>query len=265
MGMGFDFGQNWLEFSQRALTPERAEQALMDFGELTNGIKIKGKSFLDIGFGQGLSLLAAARIGANVVGNDINEKCIEALEHSASCFPEINLGDIPIVIGSILDKTVVSELRGKSRNGSGFDIVHSWGVLHHTGAMRKAMRNAAGLVSPGGHMVVALYNEHWTSPIWRWVKSLYTRSPASTRKLLIGFFFPVVWTAKLSVTRNNPKRQKRGMDFYYDLVDWIGGYPYEYISIEKVESLFALLGFRKIKMKPCDVPTGCNEFVFQKE
>lgn len=262
--MDFDFGQNWSDFSRIALTPEKAQSALSEFTDLTRDIDISGKSFLDIGFGQGLSLLSAAALGAKVVGNEINTKCIEAIEVSSQYFPEISLSDISIVIGSILDKTVVDEIKRESPNGYGFDIVHSWGVLHHTGAMRDAIRNAAALVSPGGYFILALYNRHWTSPIWTWIKTLYNKSPAPIRKLLIRFFYPIVWTAKLFVTRKNPKRQSRGMDFYYNLVDWIGGYPYEYISIDKVDSVIKELGFKKINTKPCQVPTGCNEFVFQK-
>jgi SAM-dependent methyltransferase len=82
--MQFDFGSNWIAFSRRALTPEKVELARRDFTRLLKGIDLKGKSFLDIGFGQGLSLLLAQEAGAHVFGNDINPKCRVALANSTS-------------------------------------------------------------------------------------------------------------------------------------------------------------------------------------
>jgi 2-polyprenyl-6-hydroxyphenyl methylase/3-demethylubiquinone-9 3-methyltransferase len=71
--------------------------------------------------------------------------------------------------------------------------------------------------------------------------------------------------AKLIVTRKNPfKKQKRGMSFYYDVIDWVGGYPYEYADKDEVINYVEKLGFKCIKLVKPLVPTGCNEFVFQK-
>ena len=83
----FDFGENWREFSENALTPERVSQARLDFHELTEGIVFSDKSFLDIGFGQGLGLMSAAAMGANVTGCDINPKCAQVLESNRGQFP----------------------------------------------------------------------------------------------------------------------------------------------------------------------------------
>lgn len=67
------------------------------------------------------------------------------------------------------------------------------------------------------------------------------------------------------ITRRNPKEMTRGMDFYYNVVDWVGGYPYEYATISEIDNLLNKLGFRCIKKIPAQVPTGCNEFVFKKD
>jgi 2-polyprenyl-6-hydroxyphenyl methylase/3-demethylubiquinone-9 3-methyltransferase len=260
--MQFDFGQNWIEFSKQALTPEKVEQARRDFSYLFSGIDLGGTTFLDIGFGQGLGLIAAQKAGARVFGSDINPKCREALALSASVL-NISL-DIPVVIGSILDPVVVSRIAGLIAPHGTFSIVHSWGVLHHTGNMKKAIENAASLVDAGGYFVLAIYNRHWTSPVWRFVKWLYCASPHAVRAALIRLFFPIIAAAKFCVTGKNPFRKNRGMDFRYDVIDWIGGYPYEYASRKELESLLAPLGFRCIKFEPAEVPTGCNEFVFVK-
>src|SRR3954453_21753155 len=216
----FDFGKNWEEFSEHALTPAGVDQARRDFAALLEGIPLRDRSFLDIGFGQGLSLLLAASAGARAIGCDVNPLCVEVIEQNrARFFPELAAQEIPVVTGSILDPEVIEKLRALAPDQSrrSFDVVHAWGSLHHTGAMTKSVRMAAPLVAPDGCFIVALYARHWSSPLWRIVKRLYARGGRTLRRLLIGLFYPVVYIAKWLVTRRNPSRQERGMDFYYDL------------------------------------------------
>jgi 2-polyprenyl-6-hydroxyphenyl methylase/3-demethylubiquinone-9 3-methyltransferase len=262
-GVQFDFGQNWREFARVALTRERVDRALQEFAELLAGVPLANAAFLDVGFGQGLVLLAAARNRARVVGCDINPKCRDALASSATWFPDVAAGAIPIVEGSILDDGVVAALRAASPNGDGqFDVVHSWGVLHHTGDMRRAIRNAASLVRPSGHFVLAIYNRHWSSPAWSAVKSVYCRSPRWLQRGLVAVLKPIIWLAKLLVTGRNPERQERGMDFHYNVIDWVGGHPYEYASVGELRAQVEALGFECLRWRAAEVPTGCNEFVF---
>lgn len=259
----FDFGENWKEFSEHALDPEHYDQARTHFAELTAGIPLTGRSFLDIGFGQGLSLLCAGSAGARIHGLDINPKCREVFLANArlleSSAPAL---DAEIAVGSILDPGSRAKVRAWAPEG--FDIVHSWGVLHHTGAMWEAIENAAALAAPGGHFILAIYNRHWTSPAWRLIKRAYVTSPKPMRALLNWLFVPIIYIAKFAVTRHNPSKTKRGMDFYYDVVDWIGGYPYEYASRDEIERFVVGLGFTRIRFAPAVVPTGCNEFVFRR-
>jgi 2-polyprenyl-3-methyl-5-hydroxy-6-metoxy-1,4-benzoquinol methylase len=256
----FDFGQNWIDFSRHALTPEKVEQARHDFLRLFAGIPLNGKSFLDIGFGQGLNLLFAQEAGARIFGNDINPKCEEALRLTASVL-RAN-GNVPVVMGSFLDAGVRSRIAALNEPARKFAIVHSWGVLHHTGGMRAAIQNAASLVDDDGHLVLAIYNRHWSSRTWLLVKWVYGSSPSWFRPLLTGFFYPIIAGAKFCVTGKNPFRKNRGMDFYYDVVDWIGGYPYEYATRQEIESIVQPLGFSCVRYEAAEVPTGCNEFVF---
>ncbi len=258
----FDFGKNWEEYSQGALNENLVSQAQVDFAELFDGLSLEGKTFLDIGFGQGLSLLCAAELGAKVVGCDIHPTCVPVLRSNARLFPNVAGGDIPVVVGSILDGKTSEKLR--TLNDGGFDIVHSWGVLHHTGDLRRALRVAIDLVIPEGYLVVAVYNRHWSSPVWRWIKQLYCRLPQAGKRVMIALFYPIIWTAKLAVTRKDPTRKERGMDFYYDVVDWVGGYPYEYASVAEMQAQTGELGLECVRHLPPSVPTGCNEFVFKK-
>jgi len=259
--MQFNFGQNWKEFSAHALTNEKMDAARNDFSELIEE-DISGKTFLDIGFGQGMSLLLATERKAITFGCDINPICKEVLEHNkTNYFSHLRQNQIPVVVGSVLEKPVVEEIKKMIPNGK-FDIVHSWGVLHHTGNMTLAIENAASLVKENGILVLALYNRHWTSSTWLFIKWFYCKSPVFLQKLMIGVFYPIIWLAKFLVTGKNPKKQQRGMDFFYNIIDWVGGYPYEYESIEETKKRMQHLGFECMKAITAEVPTGCNEFVF---
>ena len=55
--------------------------------------------------------------------------------------------------------------------------MYSWGVLHHTGAMWKALENASTLVRPGGLLFIALYNNQGgASRRWKIIKRTYNDS-----------------------------------------------------------------------------------------
>ncbi len=262
----FDFGQNWEDYSRKSLDLEKVRQAKSDFERLFSGIPLENRSFLDIGFGQGLSLLSAASNGARCLGVDINARCLQVLgENRKAFFPEIPDEQIGRVQGSILDPELIRKLQVDSRAKEGqFDIVHSWGVLHHTGSMLQAIRNSATLVAGQGHLVLAIYQRHWSSAPWKCIKFLYNKSPAIGRRFFIWLFYPSIYLAKWIVTRENPKNKNRGMDFYHDVVDWVGGYPYEYADRAEITYFLKELGFDLIGFHPPTAPTGCMEFVFRK-
>jgi 2-polyprenyl-6-hydroxyphenyl methylase/3-demethylubiquinone-9 3-methyltransferase len=265
MGPQFNFGRNWRDFSQYALSPERIEQARKDFDDLLAGVARKERSFLDIGFGQGLTLLLAASDGAAVVGCDINPLCADVLkENKKRYFPELDGENIPVIVGSILEESVVQKLRAAAPGGGGvYDIVHSWGVLHHTGNMQLAIQLTASLVRPGGNLVLAIYARHWSSSAWRAIKYSYVHSPALVQKILVGAFYPIIYVAKWLVTRSRPKKKARGMDFFYDVIDWVGGYPYDYATADEIVKTMQALGFELERMIASEVPTGCNQFIFR--
>lgn len=255
LAIRFDWGANWLDYA-RHLTPSQIARAREDFRTLFDGIDLSSKRFLDIGFGQGLALYLAQEMGAKAEGIDLDGGNQRAVAETSKHFPGVARPQT--MIASILNSTFVEQ-----RIGS-YDIVHSWGVLHHTGDMNTAVSNAASMVKPGGFLVIAIYNAHWSSPLWVHIKRSFNRLSPMGQKAMVAAFCPVVITAKGVFTRQNPlKKRRRGMDFYHDLVDWVGGYPYEYASVEKIcgslESTFEV-----VHVNRAEVPTGCNEFVFRR-
>ena len=136
--------------------------------------------------------------------------------------------------------------------------------LHPTGNIQRALHNAALLVADSGHLMVAIYNQHWSSPIWRFIEWFFNKSPEPTRKLPIWVFFLVTLFMKWLVTRQDPKIKRHGMDFYYDLIDWIGVYPYKYANPERIRSIASDLGFDRLRLIQPKVPTVSNELEFAK-
>lgn len=256
----FAFGKNWQAYVRNALTTENVSRARQDFQAFFSDIDLQGKTFLDIGFGQGLALFFAQEMGANVLGIDSDADNFDALKTTAGMFAHCEFPNVRIV--SILDESFLQE---QLQTGQ-FDIVHSWGVLHHTGNMFKAIYHSAKLVKAGGFLMLAIYNKHWSSPLWRWIKWSYNVSPAVVQHLLIYSFYPIIYAAKWIVTRDNPRKMTRkGMDFFYNVIDWVGGYPYEYADIAVIRKFVCRESFVCLRSIPAHVPTGCNQFVFKKQ
>jgi 2-polyprenyl-6-hydroxyphenyl methylase/3-demethylubiquinone-9 3-methyltransferase len=256
----FDFGQNWDEFSKNALKQKNIEQAIEGFSRLISNSELENKTFIDIGFGQGLSLLLATKLGATTIGVDINPKCKKVLEYNRNLFPEIKDTEIKVIVGSILDNAVIEEIKTVQ---SRYDIVHSWGVLHHTGDMWKAIEVCSSLVNTNGKLIIAIYNKHWSSKFWWFIKLIYNYSPKLIRKMMIYFFYLIIIIAKFFVTFRNPLKNQRGMNFYYNVIDWVGGYPYQYASENEIIEFLKKKGFKLLKFFKSQVPTGCYEYVFE--
>ncbi|MFZ4663023.1 MAG: class I SAM-dependent methyltransferase [Caldilineaceae bacterium] len=267
-GERFQFGANWQRFLT-TLTEERIVEAVVSLKEWLGVETLQGQRFLDIGSGSGLFSLAAKRLGATVYSFDYDPQ-------SVACTQELKRRFFPqdatwtIVEGSILDEAFVQSL-------GQFDIVYSWGVLHHTGQMWQALANAGQLVAPNGKLFIAIYNDQGSwSRRWKKLKAWYNRLPAAARPLFAlavmgGREAKFILIALVRFNLGDYIRTwtaygqgSRGMSKWHDLIDWIGGYPFEVAKPEEIFAFYYERGFTLAKLKTCGGGVGCNEFVFVK-
>jgi SAM-dependent methyltransferase len=253
----FAFGKNWDDFSRR-LQYEDYLAAKESLKKLVPDLQ--DKTFLDVGSGSGLFSIAASALGAKkVLGFDFDQDSISAsqkiLETVSQWDSDIKKDTIEFRIESILNEDISVKQH---------DIVYSWGVLHHTGDMYTAFENIKNLVAEKGTLVLAIYNKHFTSPVWKLIKYTYIKSPNFIKKVLIFLIMLIKFPVVLVISRRNPFKKRRGMHFYTDIVDWVGGYPYEYASVSEVTDFFEARGFKLVKLNKTKGFTGCNEFVFEK-
>ncbi len=261
----FGFGENWREFLRR-LDDDRVGEAEQSLKTLLDCRRFDGMSFLDIGSGSGLFSLAARRLGARVRSFDYDRNsvaCTASLRDRF--FPDDQ--DWAVERGSILDAKYVAAL------GS-FDVVYSWGVLHHTGAMYDAIRQAATRVKPGGLFAIALYRKTRLCWAWKIEKRWYTQASPPAQKRARGVYAAAFRAACLLRGRSYASyvanyRSNRGMDFHNDLHDWMGGYPYESITPSDVDTTMRGLGFRHLRsvVRPLEsgvFGSGCDEYCYQR-
>ena len=263
----FEFGKNWSRFLA-VLDDTRIAKAEESLSRMLEVEHLNGKRFLDIGSGSGLFSLAARRLGAEVHSFDYDPSSVACTKVLRRRYFS---GDDRWVIeeGSALDKSYLASLRT-------FDVVYSWGVLHHTGQMWQAMENVCPLVAPGGQLFIALYNDMGSqSSRWRYIKRTYNRLPRSLR---VPFTLAVIAPGEAkSVLRSfltlqpdqylkswTQYNQRRGMSRWHDIVDWVGGYPYEVARPEEVFNFCKERGFTLTRLRCGGVGLGCNEFVFAK-
>jgi 2-polyprenyl-6-hydroxyphenyl methylase/3-demethylubiquinone-9 3-methyltransferase len=254
----FAFGKNWKNFLS-VVNEDRIAEATARLSEVLGDLR--GKSFLDVGSGSGIHSLAAVRLGASRVHSfDYDPQSVACTREMMKRFaPSANW---TVEQGSILDEDYVRSL-------GQFDIVYSWGVLHHTGNMWKALEFVA--IPSVEKLMVAIYHDQgWKSRFWQSYKRAYNRRSKPVQWLMevlvLGWAWgkPFVRRPRQTMARWKNYIRYRGMSPWYDIVDWAGGYPFEVAAPEKLVSFFVQRGFT---LEHSEIRGGgnCNDLVFRRK
>lgn len=255
----FEFGENWQSFLA-SIQDDQIQQAYAAMIEFIGIENLKDCTFLDIGCGSGLHSLAAVMAGASRVLS------IDYDPFSVKSSQELKAAKAPTAAWEIRQGDILSDASLQTLQT--YDLVYSWGVLHHTGAMWKAIENSLTLVKPQGRFQLAIYNRHWTSPIWKIIKAIYVHSPKFLQTMELGLY-AVLDILRMLAHGRNPVRvirtykKDRGMRWLINLRDWLGGYPYEYASAAEIIAFVTARHFALLKSVPNE-GTGCSEFLFQR-
>jgi len=265
----FAFGKNWAEYAAKISDTQitHAQQCLCN---LVGNTSLRSKRFLDIGSGSGVHVLAAINLGATeVVAMDIDPDSVATTQ-------------------ALLEKHANPKVQWQSKHASvfdlspaeigNFDVVYSWGVLHHTGQMVRAIRTAADLVAKDGLFVFALYRRVLMDPFWKFEKRWYAKASLRSQRRAQAIFI-VLSRLRMRLTGHKfddmvaQYTNSRGMDYFHDIHDWLGGFPYESISTTEVAALMADLGFSPVRIIAQPVTflsrlgllgSGCDEFVYRR-
>ena len=261
----FAFGDNWRAYLAR-LDAGRTAEAEKSLQGLLGCERLDGSTFLDIGSGSGLFSLAARRLGARVHSFDHDAE-------SVACTAMLKERYAPddaswtVERGSVLDRDYLAGL-------GTYDTVYAWGVLHHTGAMREAVRKAAALVRSGGTFAFALYRKTPSCGAWRLEKRWYARANPSAQRRARALYVTLMRLYYRLRGRDfaayvSGYVSKRGMDFAHDVHDWLGGYPYQSIAPAAVAEIMTSLGFEHVRsvILPRSLGvfgSGCDEYVYRR-
>jgi 2-polyprenyl-3-methyl-5-hydroxy-6-metoxy-1,4-benzoquinol methylase len=271
----FAFGQNWRRFldtvdEQRIADAQSSLQALLHRADLDQ------QRFLDAGCGSGLFSLAAVRMGALVTSFDADDDSVACAHELKRRYCDA-AAPWTIETGTLLDAQFLRSL-------GEFDVVYCWGVVHHTGRMWEAIDNLLPCVAEEGVLVLSIYNDQlYVSRAWAGVKQIYQRLPRLLRPLLVAAVGAALFVKRLLMTLvasaarvlllRNPlvpfanwmrEAQARGMHGWYDLTDWVGGWPFE---VARPETVFRYLRDRGVQLQELTTSTGhgCNEFLFVRQ
>ena len=108
----------------------------------------KGAKVLEIGCGTGTDLLQFLAAGANAFGIDLSNRSVDLAKERLRLF------------GFDRGRVLVADAESLPFPDGSFDLVYSWGVLHHTPDITKALDEIYRVLRPGGQTRVMLYHRH---------------------------------------------------------------------------------------------------------
>jgi len=134
------------------------------------GEGVAGKTLLEIGCGIGIDTVSLADLGfREVVGVDLTESAIQVARQRAA------------IEGRHTLRFEVANGEQLPFPDASFDIVYSFGVIHHTPSIAKAIAEIHRVLRPGGRALVMIYHRHSLVDLIHRVLRLPYESPQHLR------------------------------------------------------------------------------------
>jgi len=132
-----------------------AEPYIHSFAQFS---RYHGKKVLEVGMGAGTDFLQWVRAGAEAHGIDLTQESVDHVERRLAVYglhaAQVQPGDAEAI--PYPDNT--------------FDLVYSWGVIHHSPSTTRALEELVRVTRPGGEIKVMVYNRHSLHAFYRWGK-----------------------------------------------------------------------------------------------
>lgn len=263
-GQRFEFGRNWTRFLA-GLDDRSTANAQRALASMLGTERLDGLHLLDIGSGSGLSSLVARRLGVRVHSFDYDPQSVSCTRALRERFYP-NDPDWTVEEGSVLDPDYLRPR--KIRRG----ILLGRAASHGCHVDRLGKRSdSAGRRRPFIHRNLQS-STHLDSALQTYQAVLCGRAQPGKWAILAAYATTthLINLAKDLATRRSPlKRYRvepglRGMSAWYDLIDWVGGYPFETARPDEIFDFFGSHGLRLERMTTPGGPS-CNEFVFQRQ
>ncbi|PIQ86838.1 MAG: SAM-dependent methyltransferase [Candidatus Omnitrophica bacterium CG11_big_fil_rev_8_21_14_0_20_45_26] len=149
----------------------------------------RGRDVLEVGVGPGHDFRQWVAAGANAYGIDFSS---EAIHHTTAYLQHFGLNAKEIKIGDAENLPYPADR---------FDLVYSWGVLHHTPDTQKALSEIVRVCQPGGICKVMFYHRNSLYAFYLWLKyALLKGRPWQSFGWCIGHFLESPGTQAFSVT-----------------------------------------------------------------
>lgn len=129
------------------------EKEIFPFAQFT---RFHGKRVLEVGVGAGSDFTQWVRAGAEAYGIDLTDEAVEHVQNRLA------------VYGLEAAGIQVSDSENIPHKDNFFDLVYSWGVIHHTPDTEKAFSEIVRVTKPGGRIKLMLYNRRSLGAFWLW-------------------------------------------------------------------------------------------------
>ena len=131
------------------------EPEIMPFAQFT---RWRGKKVLEVGVGAGTDFLQWVRAGALAHGMDLTQEGIDHVQNRLA------------VYGLECEDLRVGDAENIPHASNSFDLVYSWGVIHHSPDTVKALHEIARVTKPGGHAKIMVYNRRSPYVVYKYLR-----------------------------------------------------------------------------------------------